>query len=78
MKIYDYMAARAKSEGKKHTLTKNHYKQWLKQGMRCFFGVLVDENGRPMCDEQNPAFFEEWEILTLPHNGQNRVDKAGN
>jgi hypothetical protein len=63
MKIYDYMAARAKSEGKQHTLPKDHYKQWLNQGIRCIFGVWVDERGTPICDEQNPAFFEKWETL---------------
>ena len=64
MKIYDYMAARAKSEGMEHTLLRQQYKQWVNQGVRCFFGVLVDESGTPISDKQNPAFFEGWKILT--------------
>lgn len=63
MKIYDYMAARAKSEGMEHTLLRKHYQQWVNQGVRSFFGVLVDDTGTPISDNQSPAFFEEWEFF---------------
>ena len=60
MQIYDYMAARAKSEGLKHKLPRKQFEQWVKQGSRLFFGVQVDAFGTPMLDEQNPKVFGEW------------------
>ena len=57
MSIYDYMVARAKSEGKRHSLLKEQYEQWFLQGIRSFFGVLVDDFGRLIRDDQNPTFF---------------------
>jgi len=66
MKIYDYMTARAKQEGKRHTLPRKQYKRWIEDGVRCFFGVLVDEFGTPISDQQNTVFFVEWQALKKP------------
>jgi hypothetical protein len=58
--IYDYMAARAKLEGKKHELSPEFYSSAFQMGVRLFFGVSVDNAGFPTSDVQNQKAFHQW------------------
>jgi hypothetical protein len=60
MNIYEYMTARAASEGKRHTLPRALYEAWFDLGIRTFFGVRVNASGTLIEDQQNPEFFKAW------------------
>ena len=55
-----YMQARAAFEGVKWELTEAYLQEHFNHGIRTFFGVEVDVNGKLVSDDQQPAFFAKY------------------
>lgn len=64
-KLIQYMKARAKFENQEWELTENDLTTIFDQGCRSFFGVVVDENGNLLEDQQQPSFFrsQRWNSI---------------
>ena len=55
-----YMQVRAEQEGVGYELTPEFFKKIILSGISGFFGTIV-ENGRLVCDKEQPSMFEQWE-----------------
>lgn len=60
--IYNYIKARAHWEEVKFALDKSFFEAAFEVGTRRFFGVLLDDNGNLLEDDQFPEFFENYVI----------------
>jgi len=59
--VHDYMTFRASLEGQKHELDPAWYERhWENNGVRRFFGVVVDDDGLILSDSQNPTALAKW------------------
>lgn len=60
--LHSYIKARAEKEGIGYDLSPSFFREALEGGFSVFFGVLVDERGFPLTDEQEPepGFLERW------------------
>jgi hypothetical protein len=56
-----YMRFRAKKEGVGYELSPDFYREEILLGVRDFFGIVV-ENGKLVCDKEQPRMFEQWEV----------------
>ncbi|HNS16415.1 MAG TPA: hypothetical protein PKI34_01170 [Bacteroidales bacterium] len=53
--VFKYLKWRAQIEGVPFELgQKDFFEPYFKRGVRKFFGVLLDDNGFPINDEQEP------------------------
>jgi hypothetical protein len=64
-KLERYMKLRSKVEGMKWKLDIEFLENHFTFGVRCFFGVHMDNNGNLLFDEQEPfdGFFSNYEIM---------------
>lgn len=59
--LYEYMKERAKSENVKFDLDLNFFEMnYRLLGVKTFFGVTIDNNGKILQDIQNPVFFVQY------------------
>lgn len=59
--LASYMKERAKHEGVEWRLSEAFLQVQFDQGIRTFFGVVLDEGGRILSDDQQPDFFEKYQ-----------------
>lgn len=58
--VYNYIKSRAKYEGVKFQLTRRFFQDNFDLGIRSFFMVEIDDNGKLLEDNQFPEFFKQY------------------
>jgi hypothetical protein len=58
--LYNYLMARAAYEKVDWGLPMVFFSHGFDLGMRCYFGVLVDDDGTMLADYQQPSFFDSY------------------
>jgi len=58
--LWHYLKVRADFEGVKLGLSPAYLQAWFNRGTRWFFGVLLDDSGKLLSDEQQPTFFQHY------------------
>lgn len=64
-KLVQYMKARADFENLKWELTEKDLYGYFKQGIRNFFGVIIDDGGNLIEDNEQPSFFISYKTFSL-------------
>lgn len=64
IKLVEYMKCRAKFEKAKWELTEDDLFVYFRQGVRNFFGVVVDDNGELVEDQEQPSFFNSYKSFS--------------
>lgn len=64
-KLIQYMRLRAAYENVKWELTENDLLPYFTKGIRNFFGVVVDDFGNIVNDEQQPSFFFSYKSASV-------------
>lgn len=59
------MTVRASYENVKWELTENDLLPYFNKGVRSFFGVVVDDCGNLVDDEQQPSFFNSYKNASV-------------
>jgi hypothetical protein len=64
-KLVQYMKERAKFENLKWELTEKDLSGYFYHGIRNFFGVVVDDDGNLIEDNEQPSFFNSYKSASL-------------
>jgi len=58
--LYNYLMARAAYENVGWEIPMTFFSHGFDLGVRCYFGVLIDDEGTMLADDQQPAFFNSY------------------
>ena len=64
-KLVQYMKSRAEFENLKWQLTEKDLFIYFEKGIRNFFGVVIDDHGNLIEDNEQPSFFKSYKSFSL-------------